>query len=75
MAQLSDSEPHEVKTISLVSAAPIKLATCSRDSSIARFISRPSVCAEEGFPKMSLRNGRIASSTSGATRVVALLSR
>ena len=31
MAQLSDSEPHEVNTISLGSAAPIRLATCSRD--------------------------------------------
>ena len=53
MAQLSDSEPHDVKTISLGSAAPIKFATCSREFSTARFISRPSACADEGLPKTS----------------------
>jgi hypothetical protein len=37
MAQLSDSDPHDVKTISLVSAAPIKLATCSRECSTRAF--------------------------------------
>ena len=64
MAQLSDSEPHDVNTISLVSAAPISVATCSRACSTACFIVRPSVCADDGLPKKSLRYGCIASNTS-----------
>jgi hypothetical protein len=47
---LSDSDPQDVNTISLTSAAPIKLATCSRDCSTAFFISRPNACADEGLP-------------------------
>jgi len=50
IAQLSDSEPHEVKTISLGLDAPSNSATCSRARSTADFICRPSECAEDGLP-------------------------
>ena len=50
MAQLSDSDPQEVKTISLAFFAPNNPATWPRASSTASRMSRPNLWAEEGLP-------------------------
>ncbi|GIT12684.1 MAG: hypothetical protein CM1200mP34_0900 [Verrucomicrobiales bacterium] len=56
-------------------SAPISLATCPRAASIIRAGSVARSYALDGLPQCSVRHGNIASTTSGATRVVALLSR
>ena len=74
MAVLSLSLPQLVNTISLLSLAPMRPATCSRADSICFDTRPPNVCMLDGFPHMSVRNGNMASRTSGAIFVVALLS-
>ena len=74
MAVLSDSVAQEVKTISSGSAF-MNLATSSRARATNFATSPPNACMELGLPYKSQRNGNITSRTSGATRVVALLSR
>src|SRR4051812_39984570 len=74
MAVLLLSVPQLVKTISRGSA-PIRAATFSRAKSTALIRSCPKEYALEGFPHFSVKYGSIASITSGATRVVALLSK
>jgi hypothetical protein len=74
MAALLLSVPQLVKTI-LRGSAPMSLATCSRASAIMRAGALARSYALDGLPQCSVRHGNIASTTSGATRVVALLSR
>jgi hypothetical protein len=52
--------------------APSKKAIFSRASSSACLAFRPPWCAEDGFPKLSNINGRMASQASGSSGVVAL---
>ncbi len=73
-AELFDSVPPLVKMIS-AGSAPMAAATCSRARSSARPAREPRRYGLDGLPYSSPRNGSIASSTSGRTRVVALLSR
>ena len=75
IAVLSLSVPPEVNRISSPKAAPTSAATCSRAAFIACRLGAPKACADDGLPKCSVRNGSIAATTSGSTRVVALLSR
>ena len=74
IAVLSLSVPQLVKMISDGSAL-MSAATCSRAFSICRFTPPPNACMLDGLPHNSLKKGIIASTTSGATCVVALLSR
>ena len=69
-ARLLASDPVAVNTISS-GAAPISAATLARASSIASRAASPRPCTDDALPKRSSRNGRMASSTSGAGRVVA----
>ena len=71
IARLSASVPPLVKTISL-GFAPISAATESRAASTAARARWPGVCTELALPKLSRRNGSMASSTAGSTGVVAL---
>ncbi len=73
-ARLSLSVPPEVKTISL--AVQLRsFATEARACSMAERVRWPEWCAELGLPKVSVQKGRMASTTSGRTGVVALASR
>ncbi len=75
MAVLSDSVPQEVKTISESSSAPSRAWTWPRAFLMARPTRSPNWCMDEGLPNCSVKKGSMASTTSGATMVVALLSR
>ena len=74
-AQLSLSEPQEVKTTSAGDLAPRASATCERQASSSFRASRPLAWVEEGLPYTSVMAWRAASAASGQTRVVAALSR
>jgi len=74
MAALLLSVPQLVKTM-WRGSAPMSAATCSRAVSIMRAGALARPYALDGLPQCSVRHGNIASTTSGATRVVALLSR
>ena len=71
---LSDSLPQLVKTISEGSAW-MSAATFARAVSSSSWTAPPNTCMLEALPYRSVKNGSIASTTSGATFVVALLSR
>ncbi len=73
MAMLSPSLPQEVKTIS-AGEQLIRRGHLFRAFSTAPLTARPAQWTLEGFPNCSLKKGSIASSTSGRTGVVALLS-
>ena len=73
-AQLSDSEPPEVKYISFV-FAPISDAISALASSTAFRASLPKECSDDGLPYFSVKYGSIASSASLSSLVVAELSR
>ena len=75
MAVESDSVPQEVKTISESCSAPSRSCTCLRACLMARPTLSPNLCSEEGLPNCSVKKGSIASTTSGETMVVALLSK
>ena len=64
IAWFTASVPLEVKTTSR-GRAPNSEATCSRASSIATRVARPSACSRAGSPRCSVRNGSIASSAAG----------
>jgi len=71
MHKLFDSVAPLVKIISF-GLAPIRFATSSRAVSQAVSVSQPKLCEREcGFPKLSVRNGIILSSTLGSSAVVA----
>ena len=74
IAVLSDSVAHEVKNTSSGSQLK-KAATCSRARCTCFATCPPKACMEDGLPYSSPKNGIIASRTSGATCVVALLSK
>ena len=74
MAVLSDSVAHEVKRTS--SGWQLKkAATCSRAFSTCLATCPPKACIDDGLPYSSPKKGIMASRTSGATCVVALLSK
>ena len=73
-AQLSLSEPQEVKTSSS-GRQPNAFATAAREQSSSFFASLPAVWVELGFPKMTVIAFRAACAASGQTCVVAELSR
>ena len=73
MAVLSLSVPPEVKTIS-AGRQLRSAATCSRARSTAARACWPCWWIDEALPKDSMKNGRMASSTSGSRGVVALAS-
>jgi hypothetical protein len=64
----------DVKTIS-DGRHPIRDATASRARSTASAASRPAAWVDAAFANRSVNHGSIASSTLGATLVVALASR
>jgi hypothetical protein len=72
-ARLSLSVPPEVKTTS-AARQPSSLATDSRARSTAARACCPCWWMELALPKCSVQNGRIASTTSGSTGVVAFAS-
>ena len=74
MAELLLSVPQLVKMISRGSAL-IRVAILARALEMASPNLWPKEYALEGLPQFSVRNGSMASTTSEATRVVALLSR
>ena len=74
MARLSASVPPLVKTISW-GRAPIRSATAARAPSTWALAVWPNMCTLEALPNCSRRTGIIASSTAGASGVVALWSR
>ena len=74
IAVLSDSVAHEVNTISS-GLQLTNLATSSRARATIFATCPPNACIELGFPYSSQRKGVMTSLTSGATIVVALLSR
>src|SRR5436853_1588363 len=74
MARLSASVPPETKTIS-DGAALINSAICLRAVSTAALARCPKECTDEAFPMSPEKYGNIDSITSGATSVVALLSK
>jgi hypothetical protein len=73
-AVLSLSVPQEVNTISSGTAFK-RFAICSLALLICLPTCPPKLCMLEAFPYISLKKGSIASTTSGATCVVALLSK
>ena len=75
IAWLSLSLPQLVKTTSEGSPAPSSAATFARAASMSRWTRPPNSYMLEAFPHRSVKNGIIASTTSGAGIVVALLSR
>ena len=75
IAWLSLSLPQLVKTISEGSDAPSSAATFARAASMSRWTRPPNSYMLDAFPHFSVKNGIIASTTSGAGIVVALLSR
>ncbi len=68
-----DSVPPEVRKTS-PPAAPINAPIASRAPSMARRARCPSACTEDGFPKTPAASV-MAATTSGSSRVEALLSR
>ncbi len=74
IARLSASEPPPVNT-TLRAVHPSAWATTRRAASTASRAVPPRPWMLDGLPYSSSRNGRIASSTSGSTGVVALWSR
>ena len=74
IAQLSASEPQEVKTSSS-GRHPSAAATEARERSSSFFASRPAVWVELGFPKQTVIAYCAASAASVQTGVVAALSR
>ena len=75
IAWLSLSLPQLVKTTSEGSPAPSSDPTFARAASMSRWTRPPNSYMLEAFPHRSVKNGIIASTTSGAGIVVALLSR
>ena len=75
MAVESDSVPQEVKMISESCSAPSRACTWLRAFFSALPTWLPKACIDEALPKCSVKNGSMASTTAGSTRVVALLSR
>ncbi len=75
IAVLLLSVAHEVKRTSLARTSPRSLAIFLRASSIASEGPRAASYIELGLKYSPSKKGIIASTTSGATRVVALLSR
>ena len=73
-AVLSLSVAQEVKSTSSGSQFR-NAATCSRAFVTYAATCPPNACMEDGLPYSSPKKGIIASRTSGATRVVALLSK
>ncbi len=71
MPKLSDSVPPEVNTISSGFTLR-KPAMRSRAVSRPSRASRPKACTLEGLPKVSLKYGSMAATTSGCTGVDAL---
>ena len=72
----SHTKVRDVAILSLLrKSAPISSAIARRASSISGMTLPPKEWMLEGFPYRSVKNGSIFSTTSGATLVVALLSR
>src|SRR6266704_5824856 len=67
IAQLSDSEPHEVKAISSGARAPINSATCDRARSTAARMVLPKRCADDGLPYCVVKYGCMVPKLSGAS--------
>lgn len=74
-AVVFDSVPPEVKMTSWSCSAPIRAWTARRAAFTAPPTSAPKAWIEDALPNCSVKKGSMAATASGATRVVALLSR
>ena len=74
IARWLDSVPFEVKTIS-AGVALSSRATDARASPTFSFAASPNACLLDGLPQVSRRHSSTGARHSGATVVVALLSR